>query len=89
MDLTLLAQCTRVVVAFTEQDGRGDAFRYPETSKHKRSLADIHEINLRHLREEMGRACTTLTQIEGILDYGQDWHQSASEHSIQLGRENY
>src|SRR5690606_20935420 len=89
VDASVLAEGRRVVAAFSKEDDRGDAFRYPETNKGEPSLAGIDEINLRRLREDMERACTVLTQIEGILDYEQDGRQLAYEHSMPFGSVDY
>jgi hypothetical protein len=43
------------------------------------TISEIREVNLCHLRDEMGRAGVALTLIEGYIDYEIDLGQQAQE----------
>lgn len=75
----LLADGTRCAAEFSKLDGGGDESRYPETLDGGPSLAHIHQINLRNLREQMERASRALGYVDGIVEYEDELRRLDSE----------
>lgn len=76
---SVISEIDRIICAFAELDPIGDEARYPLNMAEKKSLRSLEEINLRQLAEDMMRAESSLTQIEGGIDWEFDQRKLDSE----------
>jgi len=77
MDPADMREAARIIAAFYEHDGGGDAARYPVELNGSPTLTGLSEVNLRQLREDLHLAYIAVTQIEGIIDYEVEMNQAA------------